>query len=429
MVFLFSQAVSAQEALTVKDIIKLALENNHDIKIARNNLEIAENNAGVMNSGYLPSLNAGGGVSKSQKDTYLKLADSSERNVDNAGTESYNYALTLNYTLFDGMGRHYTYKKLKTDFSIAELQSRSVIEGTLMQLILSYYEYANLISQLENQKRTLQISTDRVARAQSQFEYGQAGKLELLQSQVDRNNDSINYINIQNSLLIAQRNINVILARDVRADIMVDTNVVFNQDVDEFKMMELAIDQNVDYLLAKENVILTNYQKKSNRSGFMPKIDLNGSYSGNRSLNDVGFALESETQGIEAGARLSWNLFDGGRTHTQVQNAKIRELNAQEKEVDERRKLERRVSNAFVLYQNSIFVMEAQEKNMETSRMSFEYSKEKFELGQLGFLDFRKTQVDLQDAINNYNNAKYTAKVAELQLMRLAGLFVQEIEQ
>ena len=414
--------------ISMKSAVDSALKNNHTIIIARNNIKIAENNASLLNSGFLPTLNAKGGLSKKNEDTYSKSSTGAINDVNGNVTDSYNYGIALNYRLFDGMGRYYNYKKFQSNFTLEELKSRSLIENTLMNLIVAYYDVARLTSKMGNLIRTMEISNERHKLTTSKFEYGQAGKLDMLRSEVDMNNDSIKYINTSRDLKVARRNFNLLLARNVKTPFEVDTTVVFSKDIDESKMMELALIQNVDYLLSLQNVDIAELTKKSSRSGYVPKIDLTGGYSGSNTESTAGFFPTNERHGYNVGASLSWNIFDGGRTSTNIQNAKIRELNAQEQSYSQKINLEREVSNAFVVYENSLYVMKAEEKNMQTNQLNFEYSKEKYSLGQINSIDYRKAQVDLESSINRYNEAKYLAKVAELKLMKLAGLFMQEVQ-
>ena len=48
--------VSAQELLTLESAVKIALENNYEIKIASNNLEIDKTNVAIGNAGMLPTI-------------------------------------------------------------------------------------------------------------------------------------------------------------------------------------------------------------------------------------------------------------------------------------------------------------------------------------------------------------------------------------
>ncbi|WAC42311.1 TolC family protein [Pedobacter sp. SL55] len=46
--------VNGQEKLTLKEAISIALQNNYDIKLIKNEVEIAKNNANLGNAGILP---------------------------------------------------------------------------------------------------------------------------------------------------------------------------------------------------------------------------------------------------------------------------------------------------------------------------------------------------------------------------------------
>jgi outer membrane protein len=54
--------LNGQEIISPQMAIALALENNYGIKIANNNVELAENNKDVLNSGYLPFLSGNAGA-------------------------------------------------------------------------------------------------------------------------------------------------------------------------------------------------------------------------------------------------------------------------------------------------------------------------------------------------------------------------------
>ena len=47
--------MNAQELLTVEEAIKIALENNYEIKISKNNLKIDQSNISIGNAGILPA--------------------------------------------------------------------------------------------------------------------------------------------------------------------------------------------------------------------------------------------------------------------------------------------------------------------------------------------------------------------------------------
>ncbi|MCB0374233.1 MAG: TolC family protein, partial [Muricauda sp.] len=68
-----------------------------------------------------------------------------------------------------------------------------------------------------------------------------------------------------------------------------------------------------------------------------------------------------------------------------------------------------------------LFVLQTQEKNVQTNTNNFNRTEEQFKLGQVTSIEFRQAQLNLINAINAKNAAKYDAKLAELQLLQLSG--------
>ena len=185
----------AQELISPQQAVELTLSNNYGIKISNQNVEVAENNAKILNSGYLPTLTGDAGSTFNIDNTEAEFSDGRVTKLQGAESSRYNASLSLNYTLFDGFGRAYNYKRLKEQYNLSALEARETIENTIIQLFTVYYDVAKFTENLEAQNETLLISKDRLTRSEYQFEYGQNTKLVVLNAQVDINNDSINIIN------------------------------------------------------------------------------------------------------------------------------------------------------------------------------------------------------------------------------------------
>jgi outer membrane protein TolC len=419
---------AAQEELTKQDAVAIALENNYDIKVTANNVEAAKNSSSIYNSGFLPSLSATGGASYQKRDSENAFQDGRVQD-DVSKTQAYNASVGVNYLLFDGLGRKYNYKRLQELYNISEIQARQVMENTLLQLLASYYDVARLTENKSNLETSLAISKDRLLRNKYGYEYGQKTQLDVLNSEVDVNNDSINYLTINRELANAKRDLNVVLGREISTDFKVDTTVTYALSLNYDNILASAKENNTLLLQAEKNIALSNYDLRINKSNYMPSIGLNGSYGWNEtdinSNNSNSFSLASQTGiGLSGGVNLTWNIFDGGLTKTRVQNSKIAiDSSTLQKEQIEQ-DLERNVANAWETYQNALFVLQAEQKNVQTNKRNFSRSEEQFKLGQIISVEFRLAQVNLLNAVNNYNQAKYTAKIAELRLLQLGGVLL-----
>ncbi len=415
----------SQEKLTKQEAVDIALESNFDIKVVNNNVTTAKNSSSIYNSGYLPTVTANAGANYQNRDSENEFENGDIQN-NNSVTNSYNGSVGVNYLLFDGLGRMYNYKKLQELYNLSEIQARQVVENTILQLLASYYDVARLTENKINQATSLAISKDRFLREEYNYQYGQNTQLDVLNSEVNVNNDSIAFLNISRELSNAKRDLNVVLGRDIGIDFQVDTTVTYAINLTYNNLLLSAKSNNALLLQAEKNIELSNFDLKINKSNWLPLVGINGAYGWNN-LNidsDTNNAFSSAAQtstGFNGGVNLSWNIFDGGATKTRIENAKIAidNSNIQREQIEQ--DLERNVANAWETYQNSLFILQAEQKNVQTNKRNFSRSEEQFKLGQIISVEFRLAQVNLLNAVNNYNEAKYIAKIAELRLLQLSG--------
>lgn len=420
--FCCSAIGSAQDIVTQEQAVKLALENNYGIKIAKQAVEVAENNTSVLNSGYLPTLTGAAGATYNLDNTEAQFSDGSSTILNGAESDRYNASVNLNYTLFDGLGRQYNYKSLKEQYQLSELQARETIENTVLQLFSVYYSVAQLTENLDALQETLEVSKDRLVRAQYQFDYGQNTKLGVLNAEVDINNDSINIISSYQELKNAKRDLNVVLGNALNPEFTVSTAIDFKLQFQKDDLFEKAKTHNVALLQTEKNIAISELDIKSNKSGFLPTIGLSGTYGWNKNNNNgASFVSVSTNTGLSGGLNLSWNLFDGGSTIIKVRNAKV---NLETQKLQKENILigiQRDFENAWEDFENKLKIFNIQQQNIITSQNNFERTQENFKIGQVNSIEFRQAQLNLLNAELSRNQAKYQAKLAELQLLQLSG--------
>jgi len=415
-------SITAQKLVSVSEAIELALENNYGIKIISNNKEIAKNNASILNSGYLPTVSSSSGATFNRDNLEAEFANGESTALNGAKSSRYNASINLNYTLFDGLGRYYDYKRLKETYKLSELQARETIENTIAQLYVVYYNVAQVTENVTVLEKTLTISKDRITRASYQFEYGQGTMLNVLNAQVDINNDSINLINAKQQLVNTKRDLNVVLGNVISSEFRVDTTIDFKLNIDQNDLANKMKSNNVNLLQLDKNIMINTFIVKANKSGYLPSLGLTGSYGWNKGNNNAAsFVAVSTNTGLSGGLSLSWNLFDGGATATRVTNAKIelenRSLEKESMVID----IERNFNNAWDDYQNKLTIFQVQENNIITSTNNFNRTQEKYKLGQATSIEFRQAQLNLINSELNRNQAKYAAKIAELTVLQLSG--------
>jgi outer membrane protein len=414
--------ISAQELLTKQEAISETLANNFGIKIANNNLEIADNNQDILNSGYLPSLRGLAGANYNLEDQEVTFNNGESNVVNGAETTQYNASLNLDYTLFDGLGRWYNYKSLKENYNLGALQARQTIETTILQLFSVYYEVARLTENIDVLQQTYENTKTRLTRAGYAFDYGQVNKLDVLNAEVDLVTDSINLLNARQQLRNTKRDLTVVLNTELQRSFEVDTTVAFIGELKIEQFIQKSDTNNVRLLQARKNIAITDYDYKASKSVFLPSIGLNGSYGWNEGQFPVtSFASSRTVTGFAAGVSLTWNLFDGGGGITTVKNLRIQKDSQQLLLKQIENEVKRDVANANDAYENRLEVFRLQEQNVVTATNNYERSQERYKLGQITSVELRQSQINLLNAKTNKNLAKYEAKLAELELLQLTG--------
>ena len=434
-IFLFiliTNYINGQKFISKEEALELVLENNFGIKVSKNTTEIVKNNSSILNSGYLPSLSISSGGNYTGSDTEIAFPGQFDdqgnplpnRVFEDQEAQRFNAGLNLNYTLFDGLGRRYTYKRLKEEYALSELQLRETIEFTTLQLFEVYFNIAQLTESQKISQETLDISKERLRRAEVAFIHGQGNKLSVLNAQVDVTNDSINLIQVNQQLGNTKRDLNLLMNQPINQDFDVGLDVSFVNSLQIESWLETAEQFNIELLKQRSNSQINAYDIKINQSGYLPTVGLIGSYGWNLNKSPATAffpGTNNTTYSLGVGASLSWNIFDGGRTLTRVKNAKLsfnnQELIQQETKLSFERDLENALQNSI----NTKEIFEIQNKQVETATYNFERSEEQYRLGSITAIEFRQAQINLANAQNQRTIAKYRAKLSELQLIQITG--------
>ncbi len=413
--------VSAQQ-LTKEEAINIVMANNFDLTIANNAVRIAENNTSILNSGYLPTLTGNAGVTYNTDNLTAEFQDGRVAELEGATSDSRTAGLSLNYVIFDGFNRKYNMASNRENLNFQQLQARATLETVMLNLFTAYYNVARNEQTVKTLGETLEISKDRLTRTAFGFDFGRNSKLDVTNAQVDVNTDSINYLNAQQALLTAQRNLNLVLGEQSISRVNVDTTLNFTPITDYENMRELVMTQNTSLLSAKSGVEISQFAIKTNQSRFLPTLSLNGGYNyrlGNN--NSASFLATSTSTGLSGNVSLNWNLFDGGAAKIAVENARLNQMTQETTLEQTKQQVKILFENAWTDYNNKMFIVNAQQSNLEANRQNFERTQEQYRLGQISSLDFRTAQSNLLSAQTNYIDARYEAKLSELLIFQLAG--------
>lgn len=421
ILFLNCFNMQSQEILTVEDALKIALENNYEIKIASNDLKIDQQNVSLANAGILPNLNANVVNNNSILDTKQTQSDGTTRELDNAKNLNLTYGIALNWTVFDGMKMFARHNQLKELEKLGDAELKLTILTKISAVITTYYDIVQQQQQLSALDTTIVISNVRVNTATNRYTIGKASKLEVLNAQVDLNTDTTALLRQKELYANTKILLNQILARDPNVDFKVIEEVQIDESLLLPDLILLAAKQNPQLQAQVINKRVAELQLKQIKGDRYPTVNITSGYNFTRSEASLGFVTQSSGRGLVYGINASMNIFNGGLQNRNERIAKLQVENAQTVIDQQKLALETQLSTAYQTYITNLQLSKLEAKNEEIAKQNMDITFEKFTIGTITTLEFRTAQLNYTNAKVRNSNAQFKAKISEIALKELAG--------
>jgi outer membrane protein TolC len=422
VLLLFCVAKSnAQEVLTIENAVKIALDNNFEIKIASNNLKINETNATIGNAGMLPKVTASVVDNNSIQNTSQIRQDGTSTSLSNAKNNSLNYGVGLDWTIFDGMRMFAQLDQLKELQKLGDAELRRTILVKVGQVNSTYYDLVQQQQQLAALDTTIVISKQRLTLAQNRFAIGKASKLEVLNAQVDLNTDQVSLLRQKELYANAKILLNQILARDSKIDFKVINEVKVDNALILDNLIELAKKQNPQLESQIINIRIAELQLKQVKANRYPTVKLNTGYNFAESHSSLGFTSESTARGLNYGFSASLNIFDGFAQHRNEKTSKLAIENTKYALEQQNQILSTQLATSYQTYLTNLELINLEENNEAIAKQNLDITLDKFRIGTITTLEFRTAQLNYVNAKVRYSNAQFEAKLSEIALKELAG--------
>lgn len=410
----------AAQQLTADEAVRISMENNYGVRIARSAAEQAKvaNNPGA--AGMLPRVDARGAYSVDNAGTKQEFFTGEKREADNANTKLINGDVELNWTLFDGLTMFAVKDRLEVLERIGETQLRQELEGTIYDVLTTYYQLVQLEKAVLVQREGMQTSRERIKITETGERVGSSSGLELVQARLDLSADSAQMLDLLQQTAVTRNTLNTFLARDPGTTFAVDTVIPPTEPMDLAALRQAALSTNTGLQQAREQRMVADLSVKELRGTLLPQVEGFANYGYSKQTSEVGFLKSSYRLGPQYGLMLSIPLFRGGAIKA-VKQAQLAgeqaDLSVQQTQLE----LERDLLNTWSQYENAKQRVDLEDANLGGTRTQMQVALESYRVGVITAIQLRDVQQSVISAEKRLLTAQFEAKVAELQLRWLAG--------
>lgn len=416
--------------VSLGELIEKGLQHNYQLRIARNEQQIADNNATPGNAGMLPTLDVSGNFGGTEYNNAQFPADgSAAAKVSGVSNTNLSAAANVNWTLFDGFNIQATYSKLKALQQAGALQTRMEIESYVADLSAAYYDLVQQTIRINNLKSAVRLSKERLRIVEARYNIGNLSRLDLQQARVDFNTDSSRLIRQQEVLHTVKVRLNQLVAHDeVERDIEpADTLIAVESLLNKEQLWSALQQQNTYLQLAEKERNIKALELQSARSSNYPYLKVNAGYGYYENRYEYGQNKLQNNLGISYGLTLGYTIFDGFNRSRRQKNARL-QLTNQELMVEQLHlSLKSDFSNLWMAYNNNLGLKALEQENLSHARENYAIAIERYKLGELSGIELREAQNSLLDAEERLVQAAYTTKLCEISLLEISGGLLSRI--
>lgn len=430
--FGFNSVLKAQEIaeqdglvmLSLEEAIRIGLNQNFGIRIARNNAEIASLNRNYGAAGFFPSVNATGNFTGGEDDVVI-TTDGIEQSSVRTTNSVTNMDVALDWTIFDGFKMFTTYNKLKEFEVLGQVRAKIRIEDTIFDIINGYYDIVRVGKRLTVLENTVEISEERFRIADTKRQLGSGSEYELLLAQTDLNSDKAAVIREQVFLNDTRIRLLRLLNMDVNTELSVDPEIVLLAPLNLSDVLSGIYESNSQLESANIQYRIAGLERREVLQGRLPTVSLTGGYSVNSRETRNSVRSLQETDAFRYGLTLRIPIVDGFNLNRKLDAVRIYERNA-ELALEEQFMILKSVAAAeYKNYVSTREVVGIEQENISLANQTLEIALERFYLGTITSLELRESQRTLINTETRLITAQYEAKVSETELLRLMGRLLE----
>ncbi|NER38324.1 MAG: TolC family protein [Oscillatoria sp. SIO1A7] len=407
--------IEGNQPLTLEQVIELAQRNNRDLQESLLNLERSGSALREARAALYPNLDVRSNFTRTDS-ANIELNNDRQRNLfgentptQDTGTTALDGTVELTYDVFTSGLRPAQIKAAEGQVRFDQLEVERLSEQIRFDVTDAYYD----VQQADEDVRIARAAVGRFEQnlkdAEALERAGVGTKFDVLQARVDLANAKQDLTQGLSQQRVTRRDLARLLSLPQWADISaadpVEPAGQWSLSLEETIVLAFKNRAELEQELVQRDI--GDQQRRAALAALGPQLNLFANYNVLEVLDDdLGVA-----DGYSLGARLQWNVYDGGASKAR---AAQQETNI---EIAETRFANQRNQVRFQVEQ-SYFDLQFNRANIQTAKVALDEAKERLRLARLRFQAGVGTQTEVIDAVSALTQAEGNLTRATLNYNR-----------
>lgn len=321
--------VNASNPLTLNEALNILITDNLEIQSATLDVNSAKSDIEIVNGTHWGKLEFIQDVANSNDagNVFGFRLTSREVTPKDLGVQALNYPDLRNYfqsklkyevPLFTGFKISSYEKVMSSMMKMKSLEKDQVVNEKNYQLRKSYYDMALLQNSVKNLNKILKNIETLKKMTTKMLEVGYVKKVDLLEVQAKKGNIQRLLLQMQSNQKLLYHYISFLLNQKITKIIVPNADV----PMPSYSNKEVS-QKNLDIQRAKTGLKIKKSMLDSSKSSYYPTI---GAYAELATTDDTFLGDANEHKAYTIGARLTWNIFNGGSDNAKVEKSQLQYL-------------------------------------------------------------------------------------------------------
>jgi outer membrane protein TolC len=420
-----NSAVWLTQPLSLIGALNTALQQNAAILKGKNELEASYGIVVQTRAVALPRVTASGQYKRTDRNAVESFPFPG---IPQLPDQNWNAGVQIVQSIYDGGKLTAAVRAARLTKEQALAQYQTIIADALLATRVAYYDVLLAAQQITVHEASVNLLQKEMEDQQRRYNAGTVPHFNVLRAEVAVANEKPLLIQARNNYRIAKNNVSNLLGynlpRDIWEDIplrLTDTLEAVPYEVNLPDAIQQSLSHRTELVALRKTEELQQLNIVNAKAGYKPTVQVFAGYNWFNAQFTPPTTLEHDINGWNAGAQLSWDIFDGLLTHGKVVQARALHEKSQTDLADQSRQIELQVRTAYSDFIEAKEVLDSQEKVQEEADEALREARARAEAGTGTQLDVLDAETSLTQARTTNVQALHDYAAARAKLERAIG--------